>query len=182
MTDVQPGIDAEIQQDRTGTASTRRVVLMGAGGIGAAAALAACGTDSSGTNPNGTDFNANPIPAGSTAAGDGDTGGDTGGGTGNTGGGGGTVLVAASKVAVGGGVILDELVVTQPAEGTYKAFSNVCTHQGCKVTEIKNKQIVCRCHSSYFSIEDGSPISGPASKPLAATAVELDGDNVVASA
>ncbi|MEU4622888.1 Rieske (2Fe-2S) protein [Actinoplanes sp. NPDC023801] len=177
MTDVQPRTDAEIQQDRTGTASTRRVVLMGAGGLGAAAALAACGTDSSGTNPNGTDFNNNPIPAGSTAAGDG---GDTGGG--NTGGGGGTVLVAASKVAVGGGVILDELVVTQPAEGTFKAFSNVCTHQGCKVTEIKNKQIVCRCHSSFFSIEDGSPVSGPAAQPLAATKVELDGDNVVASA
>jgi Rieske Fe-S protein len=176
MTDVQPRTGAEIQQDRTGTASTRRVVLMGAGGIGAAAALAACGTDSSGTNPNGTDFNNNPVPAGSTEAGGTDTGG------GNTGGGGGTVLVAASKVAVGGGVILDELVVTQPAEGTFKAFSNVCTHQGCKVTEIKNKQIVCRCHSSFFSIEDGSPISGPAAQPLAATKVELDGDNVVASA
>jgi Rieske Fe-S protein len=177
MTDVQPRTDAEIQQDRTGTASTRRVVLMGAGGIGAAAALAACGTDSSGTNPNGTDFNNNPIPAGSTAAGDG---GDTGGG--NTGGGGGTVLVAASKVAVGGGVILDELVVTQPAEGTFKAFSNICTHQQCKVTEVKNGQIVCKCHNSLFSIEDGAPTSGPAGSPLAETKVDVDGDNVVTAA
>ncbi|WP_433794323.1 Rieske (2Fe-2S) protein [Actinoplanes sp. CA-252034] len=171
MTDVQPRTDAEIQQDRTGSTSTRRVVLMGAGGVGVAAALAACGTDSSGTNPNGTDFNNNPVPAGSTAA-DGTS----------SGGGNGTVLVAASKVAVGSGVILDDLVVTQPSEGTFKAFSNICTHQQCKVTEIKNNQIACKCHNSLFSIEDGSPISGPAGTPLAETKVELDGDNVVASA
>ncbi|MFC4064327.1 Rieske (2Fe-2S) protein [Actinoplanes subglobosus] len=176
MTDVQPRTDAEIQQDRTGSTSTRRVVLMGAGGVGVAAALAACGTDSSNTNPNGTDFNNNPVPAGSA----GTEGGSTGGGS--TGGGGGTVLVAASEVAVGGGVILDDLVVTQPTEGEYKAFSNVCTHQQCKVTEIKNKQIACKCHNSYFSIEDGSPISGPAGTALAATKVELDGDNNIVTA
>ncbi|GIE75873.1 hypothetical protein Aph02nite_18230 [Actinoplanes philippinensis] len=172
MTDVQPRTDAEIQQDRTGTASTRRVVLMGAGGIGVAAALAACGTDSSGTNPNGTDFNNNPVPAGS----EGTTTGGT--GTGN-GAAGGTVLVAASKVAVGNGVILDDLVVTQPAEGTFKAFSNVCTHQQCKVTEIKDGSIICKCHNSQFSIEDGAPTSGPAKTPLAATEVKLEGDDIV---
>lgn len=175
MTDVQPRTDAEIQQDRTGSTSTRRVVLMGAGGVGVAAALAACGTDSSNTNPNGTDFNNNPVPAGSA----GTEGGSTGGGST---GGGGTVLVAASEVAVGSGVILDDLVVTQPTEGEYKAFSNVCTHQQCKVTEIKNKQIACKCHNSYFSIEDGSPISGPAGTALAATKVELDGDNNIVTA
>src|SRR5689334_3554898 len=125
MADVQPRTDAEIQQDRTGSTSTRRVVLMGAGGIGVAAALAACGTD-----PNGTDFNNNPVPAGSKGTEAGSTGGDSGGA-------GGTVLVAAADVAVGSGVILDDLVVTQPVKGTFKAFSNVCTHQQCKVTEIK---------------------------------------------
>ena len=171
MTDVQPRTDAEIRQDRPGTASTRRVVLMGAGAVGATAVLAACGTDSSGTNPNGTDFNNDPVPAGSTAA----NGTSSGGGNGN-------VLVATSKVAVGGGVILDDLVVTQPAEGTFKAFSNICTHQQCKVTEIKNGQIVCRCHNSLFSIEDGAPTSGPAGSPLAETKVDVDGDNVVTAA
>lgn len=171
MTDVQPRTDAEIQQDRPGTTSTRRVVLKSAGAIGATAVLAACGTDSSGTNPNGTDFNNDPAPAGSTAAN----------GT-SSGGGNGTVLVATSKVAVGSGVILDDLVVTQPAAGTFKAFSNICTHQQCKVTEIKNGQIVCKCHNSLFSIEDGAPTSGPAGSPLAETKVDVDGDNVVTAA
>ncbi|GGN77970.1 iron-sulfur protein [Actinoplanes lobatus] len=177
MTDVQPGTDAETQQDRPGTASSRRVVLMGAGAVGATAVLSACGTGTSGTNPNGTDFGDNPVPAGSTDAGDGgDAGGDTGGG------GSGNVLVATSKVAVGSGVILDEVVVTQPTEGNYKAFSNVCTHQGCKVSEIKDGQIICKCHNSLFSIKDGAPTSGPAGQPLAAVAIDVDGDNVVTSA
>ncbi|WP_430791518.1 Rieske (2Fe-2S) protein [Actinoplanes sp. G11-F43] len=168
MTDVQQRTEAEIRQDRPGTASSRRVVLMGAGAIGATAALAACGTDAANTNPNGTDFAAEPAPAGS----DGPAGG------GSTGGGG-TVLVAAADVEVGGGVILDELVVTQPAEGSFKAFSNVCTHQGCKVSEIKNGSIICKCHNSLFSIQDGAPTSGPAKAPLAVTAIDVDGDNIV---
>ncbi|GGN04677.1 Rieske Fe-S protein [Actinoplanes campanulatus] len=176
MTDVQPRTDAEIQQDRPGTASSRRVVLMGAGAVGATAVLSACGTGTSGTNPNGTDFGDNPVPAGSADAGDGgDAGGNTGGGSGN-------VLVATSKVAVGSGVILDEVVVTQPTEGTYKAFSNVCTHQGCKVSVIKDGSIICKCHNSLFSIEDGAPTSGPAGQPLAAVAIDVDGDNVVTAA
>lgn len=172
MTDVQQRTEAEIQQDRPATASSRRVVLMGAGAIGATAALAACGTDSSGTNPNGSDFAAEPAPAGSEGA--------DGSGS-STGGAAGTVLVAAADVEVGGGVILDELVVTQPAEGTFKAFSNVCTHQGCKVTEIKNGSIICKCHNSLFSVEDGAPTSGPAKAALAATEVKVDGDNIVSA-
>jgi Rieske Fe-S protein len=177
MTDVQTRTEAGTTHQCAGTGagatSTRRCILVGAGAIGATAVLAACGTDGTGTNPNGTDFDANPAPAGSTAAGGGDS---AGGGTT------GAVLVAASEVAVGGGVITDNLVVTQPTEGTYKAFSKVCTHQGCEVSEIADGQIICRCHNSFFSIKDGAPTSGPAQQPLAETKVELDGDNVVTSA
>lgn len=171
MTDVQQRTEVETPQDRPGTVSSRRGVLLGAGALGATAALAACGTDTVGTNPNGSDFAAEPVPAGS----EGTEGGSTGGGST----GGGTVLVAASKVEVGGGVILDEMVVTQPTEGTFKAFSNVCTHQGCKVSEIAGGTINCKCHGAKFSIEDGSPTEGPAKAALEATEVTQDGDNIV---
>ena len=184
MTDVQTRTEAETAHRCAGTGagptSTRRCILVGAGAIGATAVLAACGTDGTGTNPNGTDFDADPAPAGSTAAGGGDSG-DSGGGDSSSGGGG-QVLVAASEVAVGGGVITDSLVVTQPTEGTYKAFSKVCTHQGCEVSEIADGQIICRCHNSFFSVKDGAPTSGPAQQPLAETKVELDGDNIVVAA
>ena len=76
--------------------------------------------------------------------------------------------VATSKVPVGGGVILDDAdyVVTQPSKGEFKAFSKICTHQGCPVSEVVDKSIHCKCHGSRFSIEDGSVTNPPANKPL----------------
>jgi len=76
---------------------------------------------------------------------------------------------AASEVPVGGGKVYREqkIVVTQPAEGQYKAFSAKCTHAGCIVDQVKNAQIACPCHGSMFSITDGSVKDGPAPSPLA---------------
>ncbi|MEU4421619.1 Rieske (2Fe-2S) protein [Actinoplanes sp. NPDC024001] len=172
MTDVQTRADADNPAEPAGTTSTRRVVLLSAGALGAGAVLTACGTDNGGpgSNPNGTDFDSNPVPAGSTGAQADSAGGNAG-----------TVLVAASEVAVGGGVIKGDYVITQPEKGSFKAFSKVCTHQGCDVTEINDGSILCRCHNSAFSIKDGQPTAGPATQPLPETKVSLDGDNVVAA-
>jgi Rieske Fe-S protein len=73
-------------------------------------------------------------------------------------------------VPVGGGVILEnaDYVVTQPSKGKYKAFSKICTHQGCPVASVSNGVIHCDCHGSEYSIEDGSVKSPPAPKALAA--------------
>jgi Rieske Fe-S protein len=77
--------------------------------------------------------------------------------------------VAASRVPVGGGVILNDAdyVVTQPTKGTYKAFTSTCTHMGCTVAEVSGGVIRCNCHGSQFSIKDGSVANPPASRPLA---------------
>jgi Rieske Fe-S protein len=77
--------------------------------------------------------------------------------------------VPTSKVPVGGGVILNEAdyVVTQPTKGKYKAFTKICTHQGCAVAEVANGVIHCDCHGSEYSIKDGSVVRPPASRPLA---------------
>jgi Rieske Fe-S protein len=71
-------------------------------------------------------------------------------------------------VPVGGGVILEDAdyVVTQPSEGKYKAFSKICTHQGCPVASVENGVIHCNCHGSEYSISDGSVTNPPATKPL----------------
>ncbi len=94
----------------------------------------------------------------------------------------GTVLTPTSTVPVGGGIILDatKTVVTQPVAGTFTAFSAVCTHAGCLVTSIESGEIVCPCHTSHFSIVDGSVISGPAPSPLPATPVKRRSTSVVA--
>lgn len=89
-----------------------------------------------------------------------------------------------AEVPVGGGFILPnaDYVVTQPTKGTYKAFSKICTHQGCPVTKIVNKEIVCPCHGSHFSITDGSVVSGPAQSPLPEAKTKVSGDKIVISA
>jgi Rieske Fe-S protein len=100
--------------------------------------------------------------------------------SGGAGSGGGPATVTASDVPVGGGTILkdQEVVVTQPKKGDYKAFTAICTHQGCTVTKVEGGQIVCPCHGSHFSIEDGSPTSGPAQKALASKTVSVEGDQI----
>ena len=75
----------------------------------------------------------------------------------------------------------DKVVVTQPTEGDFKAFSAVCTHQGCVVAEIKGKDIDCNCHGSKYSIEDGSVVNGPAKKALEPLKVTVDGDELSVS-
>ena len=105
----------------------------------------------------------------------------TGGGSSSGGGSGdGAGTVSASDVPVGGGTILkdQEVVVTQPKKGDYKAFTAICTHQGCTVTKVEGGQIVCPCHGSHFSIEDGSPTSGPAQKALASKTVSVEGGQI----
>jgi Rieske Fe-S protein len=107
-------------------------------------------------------------------------------GSGGSGGSGGTStstsgpIGKADEVPVGGGKIFaaDKVVVTQPTAGDYKAFSAVCTHQGCVVAEIKGQDIDCTCHGSKFSITDGSVVQGPATKPLETLAVTVKGGEI----
>ena len=54
-----------------------------------------------------------------------------------------------------------------PADGgEFKAFTAICTHQGCTVDEVADGTINCPCHGSKFKISDGSVAGGPASEPL----------------
>lgn len=89
--------------------------------------------------------------------------------------------VKVADLPVGGGVVMQDAqyVVTQPTAGTFKAFSKICTHQGCPVSSVANGHINCTCHGSSFSATDGSVVSGPAKKALAETKVTLSGDSLV---
>ena len=86
------------------------------------------------------------------------------------------LTVPTTDVPVGGGKIFDaqKIVVTQPDAGHFKAFSAVCTHQGCTLAEVATT-INCPCHASKFSITDGSVVQGPATTPLPAYPVRISG-------
>ena len=140
--------------------STRRSMLAASGASAAAVALTACGSGASDGSSSGSTGAAGA--SGSAAAG----------GT----------RVAKADVPVGGGTILADakVVVTQPSAGDYKAFSAVCTHQGCIVSSVAST-IDCACHNSVFSISDGSVVSGPATSALPAKTVTTNGDNLTIS-
>lgn len=139
----------------------RRVLLTGAVVVAGAAVTAACG--SSGTSGSSA----------SSSAGGGSSPSDSSSG-------GGAIDVKTSDVPVGGGVVLadQKVVVTQPTAGTYKAFSAVCTHQGCVVASVVNGTIVCPCHGSKYSAADGSVQGGPAPAPLKSYTVAVNGGDL----
>lgn len=139
--------------------TSRRVLV---GGLLGLPVLAACGSDDSG--------------GGSASA---DDGSDSGGGSSSgQGSGSGGALGKTSDVPVGGAKIYadQKVVVSQPTEGEFKAFSNVCTHRQCAITKLDGDEIVCGCHGSRFKVEDGSVVDGPASDPLEELTVTVTGD------
>lgn len=129
---------------------TRRVVLAGA----CAGALTACSGYGAGRPA------PPPAPAG--------------------GGGASTPLAATADIPVGGGTVFADanVVVTQPAEGTFVAFSATCTHQGCLVAEVADGTINCTCHGSRYAVADGSVVGGPAPSPLAEQAITVDDGSI----
>lgn len=177
-----PSTDTTTAQHPAPTCCGRRTVLRAAGLValsGGAVALAACSADSTSSTPSTAPTSAEPSAAETSAAASpsetsaspsAEATSEAPEGT----------EVAISKVAVGGGVIVDEkYVVTQPKSGEFKAFSAICTHQGCPVTSVADGVIVCPCHNSHFDISTGDAVSGPAQEPLPTVAFTTSGDNIV---
>ncbi|GAA4000475.1 Rieske (2Fe-2S) protein [Streptomyces sp. NBC_01352] len=89
-------------------------------------------------------------------------------------------LAKTGDIPVGGGKIFpdEKIVVTQPTEGDFKAFSNICTHQQCPVANVTDGTINCTCHGSKFSITDGAVQNPPATKPLPEKQIKVSGDSI----
>ncbi|MEU5636492.1 Rieske (2Fe-2S) protein [Streptomyces rishiriensis] len=127
--------------------ATRRTVLLATGG--AAAALTAACSKYGDSGSSSSDKSSNAVA--------------------------GQELAKTADIPVGGGKIFadEKVVVTQPTKDDFKAFSAICTHQGCTVSSIADGIIHCPCHQSEFRITDGSVAGGPAPRPLPAEKITV---------
>lgn len=90
-------------------------------------------------------------------------------------------IASASEIPVGGGTVFKEqkVVVTQPSEGTFKAFSATCTHRGCTVETVEDDLIKCFCHGSRYGLQNAEVKAGPAPKPLPEYPVRVENGQVI---
>ncbi|MGX1883989.1 Rieske (2Fe-2S) protein [Streptomyces sp. NPDC055287] len=90
-------------------------------------------------------------------------------------------LGAADEVPVGGAKLYREqrIIVSCQAEGKYKAFSAQCTHAGCVLDKVEKGEGNCPCHGSRFDVTTGEVLQGPATVPLPAIPVTVEGGKLV---
>lgn len=159
MTDTKTRTDLA-QQVLAKRAASRRGVMCGLAGLGAAGALAACGTAESPSSSDSTSSAGSPTD-GATSEG-------------TDGGAGGTPIAATADVPEGGGLVVDETVIVQPSADEFVAFSAVCPHQGAIVAAPDaDGNIICPRHQSTWTI-DGALEQGPAETDLSAVEITVE--------
>lgn len=92
------------------------------------------------------------------------------------------VELLVTDVAVGGAKFFDlrgrPAVVLQPRPGEFVAVSAVCTHLGCIVKWVPEKErFICPCHGGAFS-PAGVVLGGPPPAPLQSFPVRRIGDRL----
>ncbi len=162
------------QEPRQDREATRRGMLFGVGLAGLAGTLAACSGSTGTTASPSVGSTSGAAAAGSPSDSSSATPSDSSGGSG------GAALARTSEIPVGGGKIFasQQIVVTQPTGGEFRAFSAVCTHEGCIVDQVAGGTIDCPCHGSQFSITDAHVVAGPAPSPLPAKTINVSGDEI----
>ncbi len=144
-------------------ALSRRVVVAGAGAAASVGLLSACGSTATAPAPAATPAAAAPPAAGPAAASSANA------------------LASTDDIPVGGGKVFadQDVVVTQPTAGEFKAYSATCTHQGCKVAKVEAGAIACPCHGGRFAVADGAVVGGPPKRPLPEKQISVDGTSIV---
>ena len=83
------------------------------------------------------------------------------------------VRVDIHKPAPTNGIIVNSNFILFDKNDTCWALSRKCTHLGCKLNYLEEKDILeCPCHQSKFNSTTGAVIEGPAKKALQFYTVE----------
>jgi cytochrome b6-f complex iron-sulfur subunit len=75
-------------------------------------------------------------------------------------------------------------IITHTKDGEFHAFKAVCTHLGCTVQFVEEKDLIwCACHGGCYNPETGKNVAGPPPKPLEVLDVKIvDGKIIVSNA
>ncbi|MBN9389754.1 MAG: Rieske 2Fe-2S domain-containing protein [Chloroflexi bacterium] len=98
----------------------------------------------------------------------------------------GKVIAKLSDIAVGNALAFqtpttgENAYVVHAKDGSVKAFSRTCTHEGCDVSFIQSAQVfACPCHGAEFDANTGAVLRRPARQPLPSYKVTVDGSGNV---
>ena len=64
--------------------------------------------------------------------------------------------------------VMDTRIAVANVAGTFYAFADTCTHEGCSLAEgeLEETTVTCRCHGSTFDVTNGAVVNGPAQDPV----------------
>lgn len=95
----------------------------------------------------------------------------------------GSTGIKTSQVPVGEAAVVQverkPIVIAQPTEGNFVAFSAKCTHQGAAVRSEEGMTLTCPLHGSQFKADTGEVVQGPANSPLTQFTVTVENDEFV---
>lgn len=98
-------------------------------------------------------------------------------------------VASLAEVPVGGSLTFtypsesERCVLVRLGEREVVAFSQSCTHLSCAVIpRVERGVFECPCHEGYFDLRTGKNIAGPPPRPLPQIELELQGDEVYATA
>ncbi|MFC5670858.1 Rieske (2Fe-2S) protein [Streptomyces incanus] len=91
-------------------------------------------------------------------------------------------LGAESEVARGSSKLYwdHNVVVSRDEDGSFTAYSTLCTHASCPINQLKGTKLICPCHGSEFDATTGKVLREPAVAPLIPLSVEVRNGTIVA--
>jgi nitrite reductase/ring-hydroxylating ferredoxin subunit len=76
--------------------------------------------------------------------------------------------------------VLDNKVAVANVGGTFYAFDDTCTHEGCSLAEgeLEDTIVTCGCHGSQFDVTNGALLRGPAQEPVKSHEIRVEDGNL----
>lgn len=94
-----------------------------------------------------------------------------------------TTVGKASEINAGELGVFDVngmLVAVANVDGTFYAFSDICTHEECNLSdgELDATRVECPCHGSAFDVTSGAVMSAPATEPVDVYPTRVEGEEL----